>query len=131
MTGENIGKNPVRVRHTELQRVNETSPFRSWCPVCRQGILLVGRTGLVLNRVDRCTMCGQLIIYEDDEIAGEPLEQTLVFGSATSEGYTQGCKLCGKGLAYPEAAFCGAACCARWEAGERPKWPSRWERLMQ
>lgn len=31
------------------------------------------------------------------------------------------CKLCKeKPVAYPGAVFCGAACCARWEAGDRP-----------
>ena len=30
------------------------------------------------------------------------------------------CKLCDKPLAYPGALFCGGACSARWEGGERP-----------
>ena len=30
------------------------------------------------------------------------------------------CKRCGQPLAYPGAVFCGSACCARWEAGDRP-----------
>lgn len=32
---------------------------------------------------------------------------------------TPSCKLCGKER-QPWQVFCGAACCARWEAGERP-----------
>ncbi len=31
-----------------------------------------------------------------------------------------GCQLCGNPLAYNEAIFCGAACCADWECGKRP-----------
>ena len=79
-TGENINKKAVRVRHALLQRVNdEESPFRSWCPVCDRGILLVGRTPSfkALTRVDRCTLCGQVVLYEDDEIAGIALEPPL------------------------------------------------------
>jgi len=79
-TGCNINKRAVRVRHGELERVNdEESPFRSWCPVCDRGILLVGRTASfkALSRVDRCTLCGQVVIYEDDEIEGIPLEPPL------------------------------------------------------
>lgn len=30
------------------------------------------------------------------------------------------CLLCGKPLAYKGALYCGAACCARWEGGQRP-----------
>ena len=131
--GDNIGKDPVQVSHAQLKRASEESPFRSWCPVCEKGILLVSRDGeRDLSRVDRCMLCGQLIVYEDDEIAGVPLEPSLdkIFGAAATEGYRHGCRLCGKSHAYPGAIFCGAACCARWEAGERPKWPTRWERLV-
>jgi len=67
----NIDRAPVHVRHEDLLRVSE-SPFRSWCPVCSKGILLVGRIGRWLKRADRCTLCGQLVTYDDDEIAGEP-----------------------------------------------------------
>jgi hypothetical protein len=31
-----------------------------------------------------------------------------------------GCRLCGKKLAYTGAVYCGAACCAAWEMGQRP-----------
>jgi hypothetical protein len=70
---ENIDESPVNVRHEDLKRTGD-SPFRSWCPVCDEGILLVGRIGKWLKRADRCTLCGQLVIYRDVEIAGEPFE---------------------------------------------------------
>lgn len=38
-----------------------------------------------------------------------------------STGPMPACRLCGKALAYAGAVYCGSACCARWEAGERPK----------
>lgn len=34
------------------------------------------------------------------------------------------CIRCGRKLAYPGALFCGASCCARWEAGDRKHWLS-------
>jgi len=76
-TGENIGKPWVRLQHHSLERVNETSPYRSWCPVCKQGIMLVQRAGPYLLRSDHCSLCGQRFIYEDDEIAGQPLNPPL------------------------------------------------------
>lgn len=79
MSGENIGRDPLHVRHEDLQRVSE-SPFRSWCPVCDAGILLVGRLGKWLKRADRCTLCGQLVIYGDVEIAGWPVEDAGSLG---------------------------------------------------
>ncbi len=79
--GENLGRDPVHIRHEDLTRVSDNSPFRSWCPVCGKGILLVGRAGNLLKRVDRCTLCGQLVIYDGDEIAGEPLEPSVVFAA--------------------------------------------------
>jgi len=134
MTAENIGKPPVRVRHSELERASSESMFRSWCPVCQKGLLLVGRDQetLELTRVDRCTTCGQLFVYEDADIEGVEFGQTLSdLGSLlSSEGWGTGCKLCGKGL-VALGAFCSAGCCARWEAGERPKWPSRYERMLK
>lgn len=85
--GCNIDKPPRRVIHASLTRVNDDSPFRSWCPICDEGILLV-RQGFVdegnnwhdlppddkvaikRSRADRCTLCGQVFWYTDDVIEG-------------------------------------------------------------
>lgn len=75
--GCNITKPWVRLRHSSLKRMNNTSPFRSWCPICDQGVMLVQREGAHLLRVDHCTMCGQRFIYEDDEIAGQPPQPSM------------------------------------------------------
>lgn len=159
--GQNIDKDPIRVRHDELSRVDYSdSPFRSWCPVCDKGILLVGRNQKTfqLSRVDRCTGCGQIVIYTDDDIHGVSLLPPLDELDGVGEGHTHGCKLCGAplhvavwsdeltagrvaevyesgGLVPNEdptlvTPFCGPVCKARWEAGERPKWRTRWERLL-
>ena len=75
-TGQNI-KEPYKwVRHADLKRVSDDSRLRSWCPVCDRGILLVARVGLPdtrLSKIDRCTLCGQAFVYEDDEIDGQKL----------------------------------------------------------
>ncbi len=66
LTGMNLNKKIIHVKHTELTRVGE-SPFRSDCPVCKEGILFVRRnnnTGQITNE-DRCILCGQAFIYED------------------------------------------------------------------
>lgn len=86
--GKNI-KEPFRiVKHTDLERVSDESPFRSWCPVCQKGILLVRRDdNLELSTLDNCTDCGQQFFYEDTEIAGVrlvspiplTLEETVTF----------------------------------------------------
>lgn len=76
LAGENLNKPIQRVRHADLQRVSTESPFRSWCPVCDQGILLVRREdlpGTRLCKLDNCSMCGQLFLYEENEIGGSKL----------------------------------------------------------
>ncbi len=83
MTAENLEKPFLIVRHQELERVSEGSPFRSFCPVCSKGVLLVRRhdvfdttdpkIAMGLSKIDNCSMCAQRFVYEENEIAGEPL----------------------------------------------------------
>ncbi len=66
IAAENINKKPITVRHSNLKRCDD-SIYRSVCPVCKEGILLVRRdnnTGKITNK-DRCLSCGQAFIYED------------------------------------------------------------------
>lgn len=66
------------VRHSDLKRANDESPFRSVCPVCEKGVLLVRRwAGGALGSVDNCTWCGQMFFYTDEEIAGEKLVSSI------------------------------------------------------
>jgi predicted RNA-binding Zn-ribbon protein involved in translation (DUF1610 family) len=76
MTRENVYKPIRQVQHSNLERASEDSPYRSWCPECGKGILMVGRDNdtLKLQKIDHCTHCGQLFFYEDPDIAGEPFE---------------------------------------------------------
>ncbi len=73
--GQNRDKDPLHVRHSELKRFSGLSPFRSECPVCKSGVLLVGREKGTLNllRYDNCISCGQRVVYVDRDIAGETL----------------------------------------------------------
>jgi len=62
---------PVRdVRHSDLKRYGD-SVFKSVCPACSDGILLVYRDQQTfkLQEGDRCVACGQAFRYTDiDEI---------------------------------------------------------------
>lgn len=76
IVGQNLDRPVLRVRHAELERVSEESPFRSWCPVCKEGILLVARLDMLdfrLSKLDHCSMCGQHFWYEEEAIGSEKL----------------------------------------------------------
>ena len=57
------------VKHADLERVSPESIFRSGCPHCKIGILLVGRHARTFELLaeDRCILCGQLFEYSDIE----------------------------------------------------------------
>jgi predicted RNA-binding Zn-ribbon protein involved in translation (DUF1610 family) len=72
---DNSHKKPLRLSHTTLKRASEDSAFRSKCPACLDGVLLVMRDSKshALINVDTCTSCGQRIIYKDTFINDEPV----------------------------------------------------------
>ena len=67
MTGSQIDVSPIQVKHSELDRDSSNSIYRSECPVCKIGILLVRRDddSFVLKAEDRCILCGQKFVYDD------------------------------------------------------------------
>jgi uncharacterized protein (DUF983 family) len=74
--GENMRADPLRVKHADLERYRDTeSPYRKLCPACRKGAMMVHRDpgSMVLSSVDRCTWCGQTVVYSDAFINGEPV----------------------------------------------------------
>lgn len=75
--GCNTDKPIMRIRHAGLEQVGDQSPFRVWCPVCDQGILLVRRFDLALSRFDRCTLCGQQFWYHDSQVGGLNFAETI------------------------------------------------------
>ena len=66
LSGINIDKPPIHVRHTDLVRASD-SRFRSDCPVCKAGALPVRRDQKTLELIaeDYCLLCGQGFIYDD------------------------------------------------------------------
>lgn len=69
----NAEKPVMKVCHADLQRWDPDSLFKSHCPACDSGILLVERerTSFRLLRRDRCIFCAQRVEYTDATIAGE------------------------------------------------------------
>jgi len=67
IAGCNVTKPAITVKHSELKQVSPNSSYRSFCPVCKDGVLPVSRDQetLELLALDRCLLCGQEIIYSD------------------------------------------------------------------
>ncbi|HCG01692.1 MAG TPA: hypothetical protein DEV93_14245 [Chloroflexi bacterium] len=74
--GANIWRATKHVSHASLDRWSVDSAFKSRCPRCSTGILLVYRNQktLALQRADCCIRCGQRFHYTDESIGGEPFE---------------------------------------------------------
>jgi hypothetical protein len=68
----NSSKPIIVVSHAKLTRFDD-SPFRSECPVCKDGMLPVHRNNYTfkIDRRDHCIACGQRFEYLDDLICGE------------------------------------------------------------
>jgi uncharacterized protein (DUF983 family) len=67
LVGKNISAPIKRIRHSELVRVGD-SAYRSECPECGEGVLLVARdpkNNYELSAYDRCVLCGQQFEYVD------------------------------------------------------------------
>jgi len=73
--GENAEKEVLRVRYSDLERYDSESIFKSSCPACKKGVLLVrrkkGYIGVLAE--DNCILCGQRFVYLDERIRGEPV----------------------------------------------------------
>lgn len=67
LVGSNTDKPIQEVEHEKLERYSETSPYKSVCPVCKEGVLMMGRNleTLVLQEHDFCILCGQQFRYTD------------------------------------------------------------------
>jgi hypothetical protein len=66
MVGRNMSQPIKDVMHSELERVGD-SLYKSECPECKIGILLVNRDQRTfeLLEYDRCVLCGQAYRYLD------------------------------------------------------------------
>lgn len=65
--GCNMAEPVMEVHHSDLNRVGKNSMYRSRCPKCREGVLLVRRnlTTFQLAEYDQCIFCGQVFRYLD------------------------------------------------------------------
>lgn len=68
LAGINIDEPVMFVSHSKLERSGD-SLYRSECPVCLKGVLLMKRNEktLHLEDHDNCILCGQRVFYEDLE----------------------------------------------------------------
>jgi hypothetical protein len=69
----------VLVWHSKLKRFNDSAykSYKSYCPVCDDGILLIYRSmtdNFKLARKDCCISCGQTVIYLDESVNSEFFE---------------------------------------------------------
>ena len=65
---KNYENDPIKINHSELKRYSDESAYKSDCPMCHVGILLVGRDDdFKLSENDICIACGQQFIYKDIE----------------------------------------------------------------
>jgi len=66
LAGINISRPVLVVSHTKLIRSGD-SPYRSVCPVCEKGVLLMKRNDKTfeLEKEDNCILCGQRVLYDD------------------------------------------------------------------
>lgn len=60
------------------------------------------------SNASRCSYCGKRVLQDSQ-------------GGWFLSTIQDGCKRCGDPLAYKGAVYCGAACTARWEAGDRTR----------
>lgn len=67
LTLSNFDAPVLEVKHADLERSDDNSPYRSMCPACKVGTLLVCRDPgtFKLRKQDRCCLCGQPVLYLD------------------------------------------------------------------
>lgn len=58
---------PLKVNHKELERFCPESKYKSKCPKCSNGLLLMRRNPSTsrLENFDHCISCGQTFLYLD------------------------------------------------------------------
>ena len=67
---ENLNAPVIEICQLELECLSENSIYKTICPVCKKGLLLINRDqeSLELMEYDRCVLCGQQVRYLDIEI---------------------------------------------------------------
>lgn len=69
MVMAHVDNPPLHVKHAELLRTSYDSIYKTVCPACDDGLLLVARDQKTFELLadDRCVLCGQRVIYDDIE----------------------------------------------------------------
>jgi len=69
-SGWNFELAPLKVKHADLERANDESAYRSKCPVCKKGVLMMRRDLKTarLEDYDFCCLCAQRFEYEDIDV---------------------------------------------------------------
>lgn len=64
---KNLNIAPLEVKHKELKRAEEDSQYKSICPNCERGLLLMQRDNVTffLKKDDNCILCGRRYVYTD------------------------------------------------------------------
>jgi len=71
LAGINLMEKLIFVKHSDLERLSEDSVFKSVCPKCKEGTLLVSREADGrIRKHDICVLCGQHFIYTDFKTIG-------------------------------------------------------------
>jgi len=75
LVGAHLHAAPLEVYYRDLTR--EGDRVASVCPACNIGILPVYLHPQTLQpkRHDRCLLCGQVVIYQDDHIQGQSFHE--------------------------------------------------------
>jgi hypothetical protein len=75
LVGTNLHAAPLKLLYGDLER--EGDRVASVCPACKLGVLPVYLDPQTLRpkRRDRCLLCGQVVIYQDDQINGLPFHE--------------------------------------------------------
>jgi len=65
----NVKNEIIKLNHSDLKR-NGESIYRSKCPICKTGVMLMGRDPITgdLQKLDYCIYCGQHYLYLDIDI---------------------------------------------------------------
>ncbi len=89
IVASNVYNAPITVVHAKLERISDNSIFRSVCPACTKGTLLVRRdhTTFKLIAEDNCILCGQQFVYSDiDNLKKKAGEQNEAGRNAGKKG---------------------------------------------
>lgn len=102
-TRDNRDSPVLSLLHSSLRR-SDDGAFKSECPVCEGGVLLVNRHYRLrsITSLDRCVSCGQRVVYLDDKIGGEDVFRDAAGAGELLQAMASARKVLMDGLTYHE-----------------------------